>query len=259
MTNKLYFIILGIFFFSLILSSNANATEIPVFKDGDFIRAEGDINIWIVNSFGFKRLVLSPQICKQYGHLGRRGCFDAVQMVSPAILDSYSTSWFYTNGETKDGKVYLLSTTGEDTADLHWMNMTSLQFTTQGWKFQSVFQFNTLEQNTYRTGIDIQAFAILEGVGPPPLIVAFVFSDGFIGDTITLRGFGFKPQGNTVKFSAESIEDENIENLNSLDNITLQFTVPIVAPGQYKVSLINSGGSSNVLIFKVYPKGPPPL
>jgi hypothetical protein len=50
-------------------------------SEGDFIRAEGDNDVFIVNQFGYKRLVLNPKICLQYGHLGKRGCFSAVKTV----------------------------------------------------------------------------------------------------------------------------------------------------------------------------------
>lgn len=147
--------------------------------EGDFIRAEGDIDVFIVNDFGYKRLILSPEICKQYGHLGRRGCFDVVKVVSSSTRDAFSTSWYYTNGETKDGKVYALVTTGEDTADLHHMNVSGSEFTSQGGIFQSVFLYNTLEQNTYSTGStltqisDIPAQYVKSVTPSGPLSVAY--------------------------------------------------------------------------------------
>ncbi|MEK7615713.1 MAG: hypothetical protein AAB420_00725 [Patescibacteria group bacterium] len=108
--------------------------------EGDFIRAEGDKDIYIINQFGYKRIVLSPQICLQYGHLGARGCFSAVKMVTPAIRDAFKTSPFYSNGETKDGKVYQLIETGEDSA--------YLQLVTHVLD-NTVFFMNTREQRAY--------------------------------------------------------------------------------------------------------------
>lgn len=126
-------------------------------KEGDFIRAEGDNDVYIINQFGYKRLILNPKICLQYGHLGfanrRRGCFLVVKLVSSAIRDAFITSWFTTNGETKDGKVDWLKSTSDDTADLHHLNISGADFIAQGGNFGAVFAINTLEQNSYVRGL----------------------------------------------------------------------------------------------------------
>lgn len=109
-------------------------------KEGDFIRAQGDYQVYIINNFGYKRTVLSPAICLQYGHLGARGCFGAVREVAPAVRDAFQTSPYYSNGETFDGKVYQLIETGEDSA--------YLQLVTHPFD-NSVFYINNREQNTY--------------------------------------------------------------------------------------------------------------
>lgn len=125
-------------------------------KEGDFIRAEGDNDVYIINDFGYKRLVLNPKICLQYAHLGQRGCFSAVKVVTPAVRDAFSTSWYFTNGETKDGQVYWLKPTGDDTADLHHLDISGQDFLNQGGNFQAVFLFNTLEQNSYTVGSSLK-------------------------------------------------------------------------------------------------------
>lgn len=125
-------------------------------KEGDFIRAEGDNDVYIVNQFGHKRLILNPKICLQYAHLGKRGCFSAVRVVSVAVRDAFVTSWFLTNGETKDGKVYWLKSTGEDTADLHHLQITGDEFLSQGGNFRSVFVINSLEQNSHHLAPELK-------------------------------------------------------------------------------------------------------
>ncbi len=124
-------------------------------KEGDFIRAEGDHNVYIINEQGFKRLVLSPQICLQYGHLGKRGCFTAVKIVSVQVRDAFRTSWYYTNGETHDGKVYLLKETGEDSAILRYITLNGNDFIRQGGEFRSIFLINSREQYSYPSGSPI--------------------------------------------------------------------------------------------------------
>ena len=145
---------------------SATPTSLPVitgakpsdfgFKEGDFIRAEGDNDIYIINDFGYKRLVLSPKICLQYGHLGTRGCFGAVKTVSSSVRDAFKTSWYFANGETKDGRVYLLEQVGEDDAVLHHLNISGNDFISQGGDFKSVFLFNTREQNSYSFGDELK-------------------------------------------------------------------------------------------------------
>ena len=125
-------------------------------REGDFIRAEGDVDVYIINDFGFKRLVLNPQICLLYGHLGARGCFGAVKVVSPLVRDAFKTSLFFTNGESKDGRIYFLELTGADSAVLRFVNISGEDFIRQGGNFSSVFLFNTREKNTYPTGAEIK-------------------------------------------------------------------------------------------------------
>jgi len=109
--------------------------------EGDFIRAEGDYNVYIINDFGYKRLVLSPAICLLYKHLGARGCFDAVKVVKPEVRDAFRTSNYYANGETNDGKIFLLEITGEDSAILKEEIFSG--------DINSIFIFNTREQKSY--------------------------------------------------------------------------------------------------------------
>lgn len=130
-------------------------------KEGDFIRAEGDNDVYVINPFGFKRLILNPKICLQYGHLAvllptGTGCFSAVKIVAAATRDAFTTSWFITNGETKDGKVYWLKLTSDDAADLRHLNISGTEFISQGGNFKSVFTINALEQNFYARGPEIK-------------------------------------------------------------------------------------------------------
>jgi hypothetical protein len=123
--------------------------------EGDFIRAQGDYNVYIINDFGYKRLILNPTICLMYGHLGARGCFSAVKEVSPSVRDAFVTSWYMSNGETSDGKIYKLEPTGEDTAVLHWFNITGVEFVNQGGNFNSVFKINSNEQRSFSVGASL--------------------------------------------------------------------------------------------------------
>lgn len=122
-------------------------------KEGDFIRAEGDNDVYIINDFGYKRLIISPKICLQYGHLSQRGCFGAVKIVVPSTRDAFKTSHFLTNGELNNGKLYSFEITGDDSAQLHHLEMTGDNFMKTGGDFKSVFLINTLEQNSYKLSL----------------------------------------------------------------------------------------------------------
>ncbi len=89
-----------------------------ILPEGTMVSAFGTIDpdIYIVNSWGYKRLFLNPIIFNFYGHLGGWG---NVTRVSPVLRDQYFTSVLFQNCETNDPKVYALEVTGEDTGTLH--------------------------------------------------------------------------------------------------------------------------------------------
>lgn len=127
--------------------------------DGDFIRVEGDINVYIINGFGYKRLILSPTVCSFYSNLGRDCRLAKIKLVSPITRDVFKTSWFVKNASPRDGRVYDMVPEGNDFAILHHLNMSGDNFIQEGGDFRSVFSINSLEQNFYRRGIDFYSLA----------------------------------------------------------------------------------------------------
>jgi hypothetical protein len=119
-------------------------------KEGDLIRAQGDFDIFIINQYGYKRLFLNPTIFNMYGHL--TGGWKAVKTVTPQVRDAFVTSDYYRYVDSP--KVYYLEVTGGDTGMLHWVNMTSESFLSQGGKPESVFIINKSEFNWYPKGTD---------------------------------------------------------------------------------------------------------
>lgn len=145
----IFIIAAGIYSTSNINAATPNAVGL---KEGDLIRAasSNDLNIYIVNEHGYKRLFLNPIIFGFYGHLGG---FSRVKSVSAAVRDSFTTSPFYRNCETNDSKVYSLEITGEDTGTLHWLNITASKAVSEDIDFfKKVFCINNNEFSWYQKG-----------------------------------------------------------------------------------------------------------
>jgi len=117
--------------------------------EGNVIRATGDIDLYIVNQMGFKRLFVNPAIFNLYGHLG----WNKVKEVAPSTRDAFKTSGlFRVDGDTK---VYGLDVISEDVANLRWVNTSGEQAVIdQPDFFNRVFVINALEKALYGTGAD---------------------------------------------------------------------------------------------------------
>lgn len=118
-------------------------------KEGDLIRAVGDIDIFIINQYGYKRLFLNPVIFNMYGHLGG---WSAVKAVAPSTRDAFVTSNYYRYVDSP--KVYFVEVTGGDTGIFHWVNMTGENFLAQGGKANAIFTINKSEFDWYPKGTD---------------------------------------------------------------------------------------------------------
>ncbi|MEK7507189.1 MAG: SH3 domain-containing protein [Patescibacteria group bacterium] len=121
-------------------------------KEGDVISAAGssDPDVYIVNTWGYKRLFLNPVIFEFYGHLGG---FNKVKTTLAPIRDTLVTSGLFRNCETNDEKVYGIETTGEDTGILHWVNTTGAQAVADDSNFfKKVFCINSKEFGWYKQG-----------------------------------------------------------------------------------------------------------
>lgn len=111
-------------------------------KEGDFIKSLSSPDIFIINEYGYKRLVLNPKICLMYGHLGARGCFSATKNVSASSVDKYQTSFYFTNGEINDKIIYQLIMIDEDNGYLKKVS----EFVDP----KKVFKINTKEFKSYQ-------------------------------------------------------------------------------------------------------------
>jgi len=117
--------------------------------DGDLIRGQGDIAVWIVKTVGekrYKRWLFGPQIFNAYGHLG----FNKVKNVSKETLNHFDTS----NLIRKDGdtKVYELTDFRPGiSATRRWIPTAEI-FLQRGFDFDSVYVVNQVEFNLYTEG-----------------------------------------------------------------------------------------------------------
>ncbi len=125
-------------------------------NEGQMISAAGsnDPDIYIINTYGYKRLFLNPVIFNFYGHLGG---WSNVKTITPEARDAFPTTTLFQNCETNDPKVYAVEVTGEDTAILHWVNMAGDQAVAQDPEFfkkvfcvnNNEFAWYTLSSNAY--------------------------------------------------------------------------------------------------------------
>ena len=118
-------------------------------SDGDIIRGEGDIAVWIVKIVGekrFKRWLFGPQIFQAYGHLG----FNKVKNVSKTTLNNFDTAVLIR--KAGDEKVYELTDfVPGKSATRRWIP-TAQTFLQRGFDFDSVYVANDREFNLYTEG-----------------------------------------------------------------------------------------------------------
>jgi len=153
--------------------------------EGDRITANntsGDPDIYIINDWGYKRLILSPTIAQFYPFLGTwpTQFLANTHQVSPATRDAFGYSGLFQvyndNGTLADPKVWAYEFTGEDTGVIHWVNMTGDQAVAQDPQFfRKVFHINAPEFNwftkssvNYTSVSQIMTYSRTPGSTPTP-------------------------------------------------------------------------------------------
>jgi hypothetical protein len=120
-------------------------------EEGDLISNSSDPDVYIVNSYGYKRLFLNPIILSFYGHLGG---FQNLHPVPSVARDALPTSGLFRNCETGDQSVYAVEVTSEDGGVFHHVQLSGEAAVTQDPEFfKKVFCINTNEFNWYPQGI----------------------------------------------------------------------------------------------------------
>src|SRR3989344_5258632 len=236
--------------------------------EGATISASGssDPDVYIVNDQGYKRLFLNPIIFKYYGHFGG---FGKVRSVTATARDVFPTSGLFRNCQSNDEKVYGLEVTAEDSGVLHWVNTTGTQAVQDDPDFfKKVFCINNLEFNWYPKGQPYYSAREVPDYSrtqkEAPSLSFLQPTSGPVGSTVTITGSGFTPDNNTVNFGSSVIREIS-SNGTTVSFIVPSYTMPaclysvpqcgapseIITPGAYSVSVSNSNGTSNQIIFTV--------
>lgn len=131
--------------------SSETAADSQEFPDGTLIRENGGIDVYIVKYIGvkkFKRLILSPSVFENYGHLRWNDVLD----VDRSVLDSFLTSDLVR--AVGDTKVYRLYPSG-DTGEKRWIPTMEI-FVQSGFDWDSVYEINSFDRDSYVMGTNWQ-------------------------------------------------------------------------------------------------------
>jgi len=119
--------------------------------EGAIIKTADNPDIYIVKYVGakkFKRLILSPSVFNNYGHLKWENVMD----VDKSIVDSFTTSDLVR--AVGDDKVYKLSASG-DTGQKR-MIKNSAVLTKFGLDADSIYEINSFDRESYIAGLDLE-------------------------------------------------------------------------------------------------------
>ena len=139
-------IFLTIIIFLVVSVFKAHAINII---DGDLIRAENGIDVYIIKLIGdkqFKRLILNPEIFNQYGHLR----WENIKTTTQAEIDTYKISNLVR--AVGDDKVYALLPNG-DAGEKKWIK-TADDFINSDFSWDAIYEINNFERDYYSTGDD---------------------------------------------------------------------------------------------------------
>lgn len=120
--------------------------------DGDLIRGQGDIAVWIVKIVGekrYKRWLFGPQIFDAYGHLG----FNKVKNISKVTLNNFDTSNLIRKFD--EAKVYELTDFVPGVRAIRRWVPTVEIFLQRGFDFDSVYIVNQREFDLYPEGASL--------------------------------------------------------------------------------------------------------
>ncbi len=137
------FVLLSLLF---VLPGNSKA-QVDVIE-GDLIKTAASPDVYIVKFVGskkFKRLILSPDIFNQYGHLR----WENIKIIDASVLAEHTTTDLVRMDI--DTKIYRLASAGDRGTKYH-LNMTAAEFESDGYDKDAVYTINRFEHDSYCNG-----------------------------------------------------------------------------------------------------------
>lgn len=119
--------------------------------EGAMIRARGDIDVYIVKYVGvkkFKRLILSPSVFNNYGHLK----WSDIRDIDQSVVNAFTTSELVR--AVGDEKVYKLYPSG-DSGQKRWIKTADV-FSRLGYDANAIYEINSFDRDSYVTGSDLE-------------------------------------------------------------------------------------------------------
>lgn len=129
----------------------APTEESSSIRDGDLVRAVGDVDVYIVKFVGqkkFRRLVLSPSVFTSYRHLK----WENVIEISVPTLAQFMVSDLVR--AVNDPKTYRLYPAG-DTGQKRWV-VTADAFVRLGFDWDAIYEINSFDRDSYVSGAVIE-------------------------------------------------------------------------------------------------------
>lgn len=131
--------------------AQASCVKNTIIPEGAIIKTANNPDIYIVKYVGakkFKRLILSPSVFNNYGHLKWENVMD----VSQAVLDEFTTSELVR--AVNDDKIYRLYPQG-DTGQKRLIKNNSV-LTRLGFDQDSIYEINSFDRESYVAGNDLE-------------------------------------------------------------------------------------------------------
>ncbi len=125
--------------------------QVSGITEGALIRANGDFDVYIVKYVGakkFKRLILSPSVFNNYGHLK----WSDIRDVDQSVVDAFTTSELVR--AVNDSKVYKLYPAG-DTGEKKWV-VTADAFLRMGFDWDAIYEINSFDRDSYVSGSNLE-------------------------------------------------------------------------------------------------------
>lgn len=248
--KKLYFLGFIIVLIGLIGSIGLIKIHAATIIDGDLIRAENSVDVYIVkliNGKQFRRLILNPEIFNQYGHLK----WENIKTVTQLEADSFITSDLVR--AVNDEKTYKLYPNG-DTGEKKWIK-TADDFLGFKYDWDAIYDINNFERDFYTTGGDLTYGG--STIPEPPIVpepplppVRNPITINIPVDYSTIQAaINAAINGDTIAVKAGTYNENVI--INKSIKLVGEFPMSIIIDGQGNGNAITITDGNDVLIQRI--------